>query len=184
MGQEHAALDLLRSDVSKDVFGNTAYDVAVRYNNSIAEALKPYEGTDDSGSPVRGEWLLRRETEETEGVQSLHALDTQDRDRNPIRIGIVDSRANDRFECGLITQDQSIHNLTSLIPDLLNTSNHLLPLRPLPINYITAETVSSGCHHLSSLAGHSQRHITVHLLVQHLLPRLGKPSLKIIWVAA
>jgi hypothetical protein len=29
----------------------------------------------------------------------------------------------------LITQDQSIHNLTSLILDLLNTSNHLLPLR-------------------------------------------------------
>jgi ankyrin repeat protein len=56
MGQKHAALYLLRSGAStgiRDMFGSTAYDVAVRYNhNSIAEALKPYEGTDDSASPV------------------------------------------------------------------------------------------------------------------------------------
>jgi ankyrin repeat protein len=93
MGQEHAALYLLRSGAGTDIgdaFGSTACDVAVRYNhNSIAEALKPYKGTDDSASPVRGEWLLRREAGETEetgetgDAKSLHTSDTQDQDRNP-----------------------------------------------------------------------------------------------------
>ena len=70
MSQKNAAQSGASTGI-RDMFGSTAYDVAVRYNHSsTAEALKPYEGTDDSASPVRGRWLLRRETEETEAAQS------------------------------------------------------------------------------------------------------------------
>ena len=56
MGQEHTALYLLRGGANtgiKDVFGCTTYHIAALYNyHSIAEALKPYEGTYDSTSHV------------------------------------------------------------------------------------------------------------------------------------